>query len=70
MTALFENLEEGASVDDFTIMVSAVTSARVIAVLEYAIQSLSEDRLAAQRRSYYSTKRLSFRYGGICSITS
>jgi uncharacterized protein (DUF433 family) len=45
--ALFENLEGGASIDDFLSWFPGVTREQVVAVLEYAIKSLSEDRLAA-----------------------
>jgi uncharacterized protein (DUF433 family) len=47
VTALFENLEDGASIDDFLSWFPGVTREQVVAVLEYAIQSLKEDRLAA-----------------------
>jgi uncharacterized protein (DUF433 family) len=47
VTALFENLEGGASVDDFLSWFPGVTREQVVAVLEYAIKSLNEDRLAA-----------------------
>ncbi|MGH9935646.1 MAG: DUF433 domain-containing protein [Blastocatellia bacterium] len=47
VTALFENLEGGASIDDFLSWFPGVTREQVIAVLEYAIQSLKEDGLAA-----------------------
>jgi uncharacterized protein (DUF433 family) len=47
LTALFENLEGGASIDDFLSWFPGVTGEQVVAVLEYAIKSLKEDRLAA-----------------------
>ena len=47
VTALFENLENGASIDDFLSWFPGVAREQVIAVLEYAIQSLKDDRLAA-----------------------
>jgi uncharacterized protein (DUF433 family) len=47
VTALFENLEGGASIDDFLSWFPGVRREQVVAVLEYAIQSLKEDRLAA-----------------------
>jgi uncharacterized protein (DUF433 family) len=47
VTALFENLEGGASIDDFLSWFQGVTREQVVAVLEYAIKSLKEDRLAA-----------------------
>ena len=47
MTALFENLDGGASIDDFLSWFPGVTREQVVAVLEYAIKSLNEDRLAA-----------------------
>jgi uncharacterized protein (DUF433 family) len=47
VTALFENLEGGASIDDFLSWFPGVTKEQVVAVLEYAIKSLKEDRLAA-----------------------
>jgi uncharacterized protein (DUF433 family) len=47
VTALFENLEGGASIDDFLSWFPGVTREQVVAVLEYAIKSLKEDRLAA-----------------------
>ena len=37
--ALFENLEEGATVDDFLSWFPGVTRAQVLAVLEFAEQS-------------------------------
>ena len=47
VTALFENLEDDASVDDFLLWFPGVTKEQVAAVLEYTIQSLREDCLAA-----------------------
>lgn len=45
--ALFENLEGGASVDDFLVWFPGVTREQVEEVLEYTIQSLRTDREAA-----------------------
>lgn len=45
--ALFENLEGGASIDDFLSWFQGVTRAQVEAVLEYTIQSLKTERDAA-----------------------
>jgi uncharacterized protein (DUF433 family) len=39
--ALFENLEEGATVDDFLSWFPGVTREQVLAVLEFAEQSLT-----------------------------
>lgn len=47
VAALFENLEDGASVDDFLSWFPGVTKEQVAVVLEHTIQSLKEDRLAA-----------------------
>ena len=47
VTALFENLEAGASIDDFLSWFPGVTKAQVEAVLEYTISSLESERLAA-----------------------
>jgi uncharacterized protein (DUF433 family) len=47
VAALFENLEDGAGIDDFLSWFPGVTREQVVAVLEYAIKSLKEDRLAA-----------------------
>ncbi|PYS50634.1 MAG: DUF433 domain-containing protein [Acidobacteria bacterium] len=47
VAALFENLEGGASVDDFLSWFPGVTREQVEAVLEYTIQSLQPDRQAA-----------------------
>ena len=45
--ALFENLEGGASIDDFLLWFPGVTKEQVEAVLEYTIQSLKADLQAA-----------------------
>ena len=45
--ALFENLEGGASIDDFVLWFPGVTKEQVEAVLEYTIQSLKADLQAA-----------------------
>ncbi|HEX5083271.1 MAG TPA: DUF433 domain-containing protein [Blastocatellia bacterium] len=47
VAALFENLEGGASVDDFLSWFQGVTREQVVTVLEYVIKSLKEGRLAA-----------------------
>ena len=47
VAALFENLEGGASIDDFLLWFPGVTREQVEAVLEYTIQSLRPDRQAA-----------------------
>ena len=47
VTALFENLEAGASIDDFLSWFPGVRKAQVEAVLEYTISSLESERLAA-----------------------
>ncbi len=47
VVALFENLEGGASIDDFLSWFPGVTREHVEAVLEYTIQSLKSDREAA-----------------------
>ena len=47
VVALFENLEGGASIDDFLLWSPGVTKQQVEAVLEYTIQSLKTDRQAA-----------------------
>jgi uncharacterized protein (DUF433 family) len=47
VTALFENLEGGASVDDFLQWFPGVTREQVEAVLEYTIQSLKVGPRAA-----------------------
>jgi len=41
VTALFENLEDGATVDDFLLWFPGVTRAQVEAVLEHAGRSLA-----------------------------
>lgn len=45
--ALFENLEGGASIDDFLLWFPGVTRKQVEAVLDYTIQSLKTDLQAA-----------------------
>ena len=40
VTALFENLEEGATIDEFLEWFPGVTREQVVAVLEFAQQSL------------------------------
>ncbi len=40
MTALFENLEDGAGIDDFLSWFPGVAKEQAVAVLEYTIQSL------------------------------
>jgi uncharacterized protein (DUF433 family) len=47
VVALFENLEGGASIEDFLLWFPGVTKKQVEAVLEYTIQSLKADRQAA-----------------------
>jgi uncharacterized protein (DUF433 family) len=47
VAALFENLEAGASIDDFLNWFPGVTKAQVESVLEYAISSLESERQAA-----------------------
>jgi uncharacterized protein (DUF433 family) len=47
VVALFENLEGGASIDDFLSWFPGVTKKQVEAVLEYTIQSLKADLRAA-----------------------
>lgn len=47
VVALFENLEGGASVDDFLSWFPGVTREQVEAVLEYTIESLRPGRQAA-----------------------
>lgn len=47
VTALFENLEDGASVGDFLSWFPGVTREQVAAVLDYAIESLEQERRAA-----------------------
>ncbi len=41
VTALFDNLEDGASVDDFVEWFPGVTRAQVRSMLEYAARSLA-----------------------------
>ena len=45
--ALFENLEGGASIDDFLSWFPGVTREQVEAILEYTIRSLKTERQAA-----------------------
>ena len=47
VVALFENLEGGASVDDFLSWFPGVTREQVESVLEYTIRSLQTDLRAA-----------------------
>lgn len=47
VAALFENLEDGASVDDFLTWFPGVNKEQVAAVLEYTIQTLQTDLRAA-----------------------
>jgi uncharacterized protein (DUF433 family) len=47
VVALFENLEGGASIDDFLSWFPGVTKEQVEAVLNHAIQSLKDDQQAA-----------------------
>ena len=47
VVALFENLEGGASVEDFLSWFPGVTREQVEAVLKYTIESLRPDRRAA-----------------------
>ena len=47
VVALFENLEGGASIEDFLSWFPGVTRAQVEAVLDYTIQSLQTGRRAA-----------------------
>jgi uncharacterized protein (DUF433 family) len=47
VVALFENLEGGASVDDFLLWFPGVTREQAEAVLEHAIKSLKTDLRAA-----------------------
>ena len=47
VVALFENLEGGASIDDFLLWFPGVNKEQVEAVLEYTIQSLKGDLQAA-----------------------
>ena len=47
VVSLFENLEGGASIDDFLSWFPGVTREQVEMVLDYTIQSLRTDRHAA-----------------------
>lgn len=47
VTALFENLEAGASIDDFLSWFPGVAKEQVEAVLEHTIQTLEPERVAA-----------------------
>jgi len=47
VVALFENLEGGASIDDFLLWFPGVTRVQVEAILEYTIQSLKPGRQTA-----------------------
>lgn len=47
VAALFENLEDGASVDDFISWFPGVTREQVAEVLEYTKDSLKKERPAA-----------------------
>jgi uncharacterized protein (DUF433 family) len=47
VVALFENIEGGASIDDFLSWFPGVTKEQVEAVLEYTIESLKADLRAA-----------------------
>ena len=47
VTALFENLEAGASVDEFLEWFPGVSKPQIDAVLEHAIQTLEAERVAA-----------------------
>jgi len=47
VVALFENLEGGASIDDFLLWFPGVTRDQVDAVLRYTIESLTTGRDAA-----------------------
>ena len=47
VVALFENIEGGASIEDFLMWFPGVTREQVEAVLEYTIQSLKTGRQAA-----------------------
>ncbi|MGH9842473.1 MAG: DUF433 domain-containing protein [Blastocatellia bacterium] len=47
VAALFENLEGGASIEDFLSWFPGVSREQVLAVLKYTVQALKEDRLAA-----------------------
>ena len=45
--ALFENLEDGASLDDFLSWFPGVSREQATAVLDYTIQSLNQSKIAA-----------------------
>lgn len=47
VTALFENLEDGANLDDFLSWFPGVSREQATAVLDYTIQSLNENKMAA-----------------------
>jgi uncharacterized protein (DUF433 family) len=47
VAALFENLEDGASIEDFLSWFPGVSKEQVLDVLKYTVQGLKEDRLAA-----------------------
>ncbi len=47
VAALFENLEGGASIDEFLLWFPGVTKEQVEAVLDHTIQSCKTDLLAA-----------------------
>ncbi len=47
VTALFENLEDGASVGDFVSWFPGITKEQITAVIEYTISNLREERLVA-----------------------
>ena len=47
VAALFENLEGGATIDDFLLWFPGVTKEQVEAVLEHTIESFKTDLLAA-----------------------
>ncbi len=49
VVALFENLEGGATIDDFLSWFPGVTREQVKAVLAYNIESLQPDRRVARR---------------------
>ena len=47
VSALFENLEDGASIEEFLSWFPGVSKEQVLSVLQYTVQYLKEDRLAA-----------------------
>lgn len=47
VAALFENLEDGASIEDFLSWFPGVSREHVLAVLKYTVQDLKDNRLAA-----------------------